>query len=140
MNEKGFTPDKPRIRLLLAEDHNILRQGMARLLEQEPDLEVVGEAADGLAAVRLAMKLHPDVVLMDLGLPRLDGVEATRAIHSSLPEVRVIGLSMYEEKERAQSMMKAGASVYLTKTGTAERLIDAIRDCVKTSKTMVAGG
>ncbi len=128
-----------RIRLLLAEDHTMLRQGMAKMLGQESDIEIVGEAPDGEAAVKLALRLRPDVVLMDVGMPRMDGLEATRVIRHDLPEVRVIGLSMYEEAERADAMLAAGASMYLTKTCLTQDLIAAIRSCAKT-KMMIATG
>ena len=126
---KISTPSK--IRLLLVEDHTILRQGMAQFLGQEPDIEIIGEASDGEAAVRLASQLHPDVVLMDLGMPKINGIEATRTIRHDMPQVRVIGLSMYEERESAEAMLAAGASMYLTKSGPAKDLIAAIRNCMK---------
>ena len=116
-----------RIRVLLVDDHEILRQGVARLLGQEPDMEVVGEACDGEEAVEMATRLRPHLILMDLSLPKITGIDATRMIRRVLPEVRVIGLSMFEEKERAHAMLAAGASAYLTKSGPAENLIATIR-------------
>lgn len=127
------------IRLLLAEDHTLLRRGMARFLGQEPDIEIVGEASDGEAAVRLASQLLPDIVIMDLGMPKMSGLEATRMIRHELPQVRVIGLSMYEEKERADAMLEAGASAYLTKTESAQQLIATIRSCVTTEMVLARG-
>lgn len=125
--------NQPKIRLMLAEDHTILRQGLARLLGQEADIEIVGEACNGEVAVKLAAQVHPDVILMDMGMPEMDGIEATRRIHANFPEVHIIGLSMYDEMERADVMLAAGASLYITKTGPAKDLIAAIRKCTKTS-------
>jgi CheY-like chemotaxis protein len=119
-----------RIRVLLADDHLVVRQGLARLLKAEPDIEVVGEASDGVVALELARQLLPDVVTMDVSMPRMDGIEATRILHAELPEVRVIGLSMFEEAERAAAMRQAGAVNYLPKNGPADALIQAIRACL----------
>lgn len=115
------------IRVLVADDHPITRQGIARLLEEEPDIEIVGEACDGREAVEMACLLHPDVVVMDVSMPRLSGVEATRQIKSTLPDVRVIGLSMYEEAEWAKAMCEAGALAYLHKSRQSGDLVTAIR-------------
>ncbi|RPI23458.1 MAG: PAS domain S-box protein [Acidobacteria bacterium] len=119
----------PKIRILLADDHAVVRQGLARLLSAEPDIQIVGEAADGRLAVQLAGKLRPDIVLMDVSMPGLDGLEATRMIRQEWPEVKVLGLSMFDEKERAEAMRAVGASAYLTKSGPAEELVAAIRSC-----------
>jgi CheY-like chemotaxis protein len=118
------------IRVMLVDDHAVMRQGLTRLLEAVPDIEVVGEAADGLEAVELARELAPDVVLMDLSLPKVNGIDATRMIHAARPEIRIIGLSMFEEPQQAQAMIDAGAVAYLTKSGPDESLIAAIRNCI----------
>jgi DNA-binding NarL/FixJ family response regulator len=120
-----------KIRLLLAEDHTILRQGLARILEQESDIEIVGEAENGEQAVRLATHVFPDVVLMDMSMPIMDGIEAAREIHRGLPDVRIIGLSMYEDEDCVEAMLAAGASLYLCNTGPSPALIQAIRSCAK---------
>ncbi len=119
-----------KIRVLLADDHAVMREGLNRLLVQEPDIEVIGEAADGFQAVELAASLSPDVILMDMSMPKLNGVEATRAIHSDHPDIRIIGLSMFEESERAQALREAGAVDYVTKSGPSSNLIAAIRACM----------
>ncbi len=117
----------PKIRILLADDHAVVRQGIGNMLSDEPDMEVVGSAADGQEAVELAARLLPDVVLMDMSMPKLNGVEATRIIHNEYPEIRIIGLSMFDEAERSQAMRDAGAVHYITKSGSAGALLDAIR-------------
>jgi PAS domain S-box-containing protein len=119
-----------RIRVLLADDHAIMRQGLASLLCAEPDIDVVGQASDGQEAVLLASQLLPDVILMDMSMPRLNGVEATRAIHENHPDIRIIALSMFDESEHAAAMRDAGATSYLTKSGPAAELIAGIRTCV----------
>jgi DNA-binding NarL/FixJ family response regulator len=115
------------IRVLLADDHPRVRRGLADLLAEHQDLEVVGEAADGEEAVDLALHCRPDVVLMDITMPRMDGLTATRRIVAELPQVRVIGLSMHEQDDLARAMHEAGAVAYLTKGGSAEALLAAIR-------------
>lgn len=121
------TSNDSRLRILLVDDHAIVRKGLLRLLEDQPDFVVVGEAEDGHAAVAMAHQLHPDVVLMDLAMPRMDGIEATRQITAELPDVRIIGLSMYDDEEKQQLMRDAGAEGYIAKGGPPEALFAAIR-------------
>ncbi len=120
-----------KIRVLLVDDHLILRQGLSRLLKSEADLEIVGEAADGETSIEMVRLLTPDVVLMDINMAGMNGVEATRLILAEFPKTIVIGLSMFEEQERAAEMRAAGASDYVTKSGKPESLIAAIRTCWK---------
>ena len=120
-----------KIRILLTDDHAVMREGLARLLGQETDFEVVGQASDGQEAVELAGKLLPDVILMDISMPRMSGVDATRVIHQRHTDIRIIGLSLYEEEERAKAMLDAGAVFYLTKSDPPADLRAAIRNCMK---------
>ncbi len=119
--------DGSKIRVLLADDHEILRQGLAVVLHEEPDIELVGEASDGQMAVEMARQLRPDVVVMDISMPRLNGIEATRQLSSEMPEIKIIGLSMHEERDMAVAMREAGAAAYLTKDAPSDLLVDAIR-------------
>jgi signal transduction histidine kinase len=121
------TRDAGKIRVLLADDHQVLREGLTRLLREQPDLELVGQAEDGRKAVELALRTRPDVVVMDVTMPVLSGIEATRRIVAALPGVRVIGLSMHEEEEMANAMLEAGAAAYLRKGGSSGPLIATIR-------------
>ncbi len=116
---------------MVVDDHAIVRQGIANLLAEETDIEVVGEAADGQEAVDKAAKLLPDVILMDVSMPKLNGIEATRAIRNEFSDIRIIGLSMFGDDERAQAMRDAGAVEYLTKSGQADALINVIRKSVQ---------
>jgi signal transduction histidine kinase/CheY-like chemotaxis protein len=118
------------IRVLIADDHALFRNGIDRLLKNEPGLEVVGHATDGQEATELAQQLKPDVILMDISMPRVNGIEATRLIHREYPDIRIIGLSMYEDEERGQAMRDAGASDYKTKGCVTSELISAIRGSV----------
>ena len=118
---------KPRIRVLLVDDHRVLREGIAGLLKQEPDIEVVGQASDGVCAIEMARSLHPDVILMDVTMPRMSGIEATRRICHEMPGVRVVGLSMHEDQEMGAAMRRAGAADYLVKDGPSHTLVSAIR-------------
>jgi DNA-binding NarL/FixJ family response regulator len=122
-----------KIRILLVDDHPIVRNMIANLLGDEPDMQVIGEAADGQNAVELAARLLPDVILMDMSLSKLNGVEATRIIHNDWPHIRIIGLSMFEDADTAQAMRDAGAADYLTKSGPVESLIDVIRKSIGAS-------
>jgi CheY-like chemotaxis protein len=120
-----------KIRILLVDDHPAMRDGLARLLDLEIDFEVVGQASDGQDAVKLAGTLSPDVILMDLSMPRMNGIDATRVIHEQYPDIRIIGLSLYQEEERAQAMLDSGAVLYLTKTCAPAELKTAIRSSVR---------
>jgi len=111
---------------LLAEDQTILRESLRSLIENHPDLEVVGEAGDGEEAVRQAKALRPDIVVMDVSMPKLDGVEATRAIKRACPEVKVLALTVHETKARIRQVLQAGASGYVVKRSAAEELIQAL--------------
>jgi len=114
------------MRLVLCDDHRMMRDGLRVILENA-GLEVVGEAADGREAVQLAEKLLPDVVVMDIVMPELNGVDATRAIHARCPEVKVIGLSMTAEPRYVETLLAAGAAGYLLKSSAAEELIEAVQ-------------
>ena len=122
-------PGRQKIRVLLADDHQMLRQGLAELLCCHSDIEVVGEAANGLQAVELVRQLQPDVVVMDVSMPRQSGIEATRELTRVAPHVRVIGLSIHPEADMASAMRQAGAAGYLSKDGPVEALVAAIRSC-----------
>jgi signal transduction histidine kinase/ActR/RegA family two-component response regulator len=113
-------------RVLIADDHRIMRQGLVNLIAGQPNIQVVGEAADGQQALELVEKLHPDVVVMDVSMPVMDGVEATRRIKAELPEVRVIGLSMHEDEHITKSMHEAGAEAFVSKAASWAELLKAI--------------
>ncbi len=115
------------IRLVLAEDHLVVRNGLCAMLSMYPDIEVAGEASNGEEAVALARKIRPDLILMDIDMPRMNGVEATRVINSELPDIRIVGLSMYEAADQAKAMKQAGASEYLCKSSRPDILLAAIR-------------
>lgn len=120
-------PGKRRVRVLLADDHKMFREGLATLLREQGDIEVVAQAADGAAAVELAHRTRPHVVVMDVTMPRLNGIEATRRIRRDLPEVRVIGLSMHDDQGMVAAMHDAGAADYIPKGSPSDALIAAIR-------------
>lgn len=113
--------------MLLVEDHQIVREGTRQLLELHPDMHIVGEASDGLEAVNLAGVLQPDVIVMDVRLPKLNGVEATRAITTRHPKIKVLILSAYEDDSYIFPLLDAGASGYLLKTSSSTELASAIR-------------
>src|SRR6266852_1136755 len=115
------------IRILLADDHVVMRSGLRLLLERQPNLEVVGEAADGQEAVRLAAAENPEVVIMDIAMPHLNGVEATRQIVTRNPETAVVILSMHSDESYVLRSLKAGARAYLLKDSAEADLIAAIR-------------
>lgn len=114
--------------MLLADDHPVLRNTLAALLSEQPDIEVVGQSGDGQEAVELVRQLQPDIVLMDITMPKLNGIDATRMITSEFPNVRVIGLSMHEEVGMARALMRAGAVGYLCKDSQPEVLFDTLRN------------
>ncbi len=115
------------IRILLADDHTMLRQGTAELLHREPDIEVVGQVENGLQAVEMARQLKPDIVVMDIRMPVLSGIEATRRIRESLPEVQVLVLTAHDDDQYIFSLLQAGASGYLLKSAPILDLIQAVR-------------
>lgn len=115
------------IRILLADDHTILRDGIRNLLDEEADMEVVGEAEDGREAVRLACELKPAVVVMDVAMPLLNGVEATRQIKRDCPECQVLMLTMHDDEEYIRQVLAAGALGYVLKYAAASELFGAIR-------------
>jgi PAS domain S-box-containing protein len=123
---EAIPPTAGVTRVLLADDHPALRRGLMELLSERPDIQVVGEADDGEKAIEMALRTQPDVILMDVSMPRLSGVEATRRIKAQMPQVRVIGLSMYDHGEIPAAMHAAGVDLYLSKNAAADTLIDAV--------------
>jgi two-component system response regulator NreC len=115
------------LKVLLVEDHVIVRQGIKALLDEEPDITIVGEAGDGSEGLLLAQKLKPDIVLMDVSLPALDGIQVTRQICDRMPEVRVLMLSMHDNEEYVFRALQAGACGYVLKQSTSTELVLAIR-------------
>ena len=116
-----------KIRVLLADDHAILRDGIRALLEDEPEMEIIGEAENGLDVVRMVDQLKPDIVLMDIGMPRLNGLEATRQILNLSPTTRVLILTMHDNEEYIRQVLAAGALGYILKDAAARELIQAIK-------------
>jgi len=116
-----------KIKVLLVDDHTIVREGISTLLELSPQIEVVGEAANGREALDLIKKLKPDVVLMDLAMPIMGGLEATRNICQEFPEVKVLILTQYEDKEHVFAILEAGARGFLNKSAASSELVSAIR-------------
>lgn len=121
-------PDEHRrIRILIVDDHELLCEALANLLEGEPDFAVAGQAHDGREAVKLALEQKPDVILMDISMPEVSGIEATAEIKRREPDIRIIGLSMHKEAAMQRKMLDAGACAYLTKGGSSEELIETVR-------------
>jgi two-component system, NarL family, response regulator LiaR len=118
---------KKRVKVLIADDQTLFREGIKDLLENEKSVEVIGEAADGSEVVRLAKKLRPDVILMDIKLPHLDGVSATRLIRKELPNTNVLILSSYEDEAHVMESIQAGANGYLSKMLPAAELVNALK-------------
>jgi CheY-like chemotaxis protein len=115
-----------RWRVVVADDHDIVREGIIALLQDHPRIEVVGEACDGRTAIAMADQLQPDVMVMDINMPEVNGIEATHRISANSPRIRIIGLSMHEDGEAKRRMLEAGASAYVAKAGAYEDLIGAI--------------
>jgi len=119
------------IRILLAEDHTIVRQGLARLLMDQPDIEVVGEATDGRSAIEKALELKPDVVIMDIAMPFMNGIEAAKRIRKQLPTIKILILSMYSQEHYVHELLEAGISGYLLKDSSGGDIIKAIHAAMK---------
>jgi DNA-binding NarL/FixJ family response regulator len=115
------------IRVLIADDHALVREGTRRMLEQESDMQVVGEAGDGEETVKLACELKPDVAIVDISMPRLDGIEATRQIKERCPSVTILILSAHDDDQFIFSLLEAGAAGYLLKSIRSRELVDAVR-------------
>jgi len=115
------------IRVLIADDHALVREGTRRMLEQEVDMEVVGEAGDGEETVKLACELKPDVAIVDIAMPKLDGIEATKQIKERCPSVTILILSAYDDDQFIFSLLEAGAAGYLLKSVRSRELVDAVR-------------
>lgn len=117
---------KPNVRVLIADDHNLVRAGIAALLHQDPQISIVGEAADGKEAVEKAQTLSPHIVLLDIAMPVIDGIEATRSIVRRCPDVSVIVLTQHDSEEYIRRMVEVGAKGYLLKSSLAQDLLTAI--------------
>jgi two-component system response regulator NreC len=119
------------IRILLADDHGILRAGLRSLLHPEPDLEVVGEASDGAQALQFATQLHPDLIIMDISMPMMGGIEALEALRERLPEIKVLMLTVHEDESLLRKAILAGASGYVPKRAVEAELTSAIRTVMR---------
>ncbi len=128
-----------KYRILLVEDQTILREGLRSLLSFQNDLEIVGEAGDGLEAIRLVDKLKPDLVLMDLSMPRMSGVEATREIKKKWPNLKILALTVNDTEEYIQATLKAGAEGYVLKESNRDELLQAIKSVLSGKRVLSPG-
>lgn len=119
------------IRLMLVDDHQVIRTGLKSFLQTQPDLEVVAEASNGREAIMLALETRPDIVIMDISMPEMDGLEATRQLKEKWPQVTVLALTVHEDKFYFMKMLEAGASGYLTKQAASDELVQAIHTVAK---------
>jgi NarL family two-component system response regulator LiaR len=126
----------PLIRVMLVDDHNVVRSGLATFLKAYDDLELIGEARNGLEAIHLCQKKQPDVILMDLIMPEMDGIAATKAILADFPQVKIIAMTSFEDQELVQGVLSAGAISYLIKNVTSDELARAIRDAASGRSTL----
>lgn len=115
-----------KIKIVIADDHKIMREGLKALIEKQPDMEVAAEAQDGLTTTKLARKLMPQVIIMDIGMPEMNGIDATRQIVSENKDIKIIALSMHSDRRFVLEMLKAGASGYLLKDSAFEELVNAV--------------
>ena len=118
---------KNEIHVVVVDDHEMVRRGLAAILKVTPDIKLVGEASDGVQALQICAQTHPDVVLMDLIMPHMDGIEATRRIRAQFPEIQVIALTSFSEKELVQDALRQGAISFLLKNVTGDELATAVR-------------
>ena len=128
--------DRKRIRLMIVDDHAVVRSGLSAFLLAYEDLKLVGEARDGEEGVRLCLQIQPDVVLMDLVMPVMDGITATKAIKERCPNTQVVALTSFGEEERVQAVLRAGAIGYLLKNVSAQELVTAIRNAAAGRPTL----
>ena len=128
--------DAQNIRVMLVDDHNVVRSGLATFLRAYEDLELVAEARNGLEAIRYCREKQPDVILMDLMMPEMDGIQATRAILAEHPATKIIAMTSFEDQELVQGVLAAGAISYLIKNVTSDELAKAIRDAVSGRSTL----
>ena len=119
-----------KIKIVLADDHKIVREGLKNLLDKEWDIEIIGEADNGRAALQIVQNLDPDIIIMDIGMPQLNGIEAAKRIKEISPEIKIIALSMHSDKQFVTGMLQAGSSGYLLKDCAVDELVDAIRTVV----------
>jgi DNA-binding NarL/FixJ family response regulator len=127
---------KKSIKIVLADDHTIVRQGMAKLLDEQSDLQVVGEATNGQAVIDMAIELEPDIIVMDIAMPRLNGIEAAKRVRKALPKCKIIILSMYSHEHYIHQLMETGISGYLLKDSSGQDIIKAIRAALKNKTSM----
>src|SRR5512135_3309180 len=128
-----------KTRILIADDHDVVRSGLRMLLRSWPDFSIVAEAADGEEAVELAAKHKPDVVFMDISMPVLGGIEATKKIKEDNPDARVIILTVHEDEEYVHQMLRAGASGYLLKNASKKDIFDAVQSALSGERFFSAG-
>ncbi|HKL32533.1 MAG TPA: response regulator transcription factor [Tangfeifania sp.] len=122
------------IKVLIADDHQLFREGLVNLISSAPDIEVIAEAKDGKEATEKTKQLNPDVVLIDIGMPEMNGIEATRILKKQQPQVKVIAVSMHSDRQFVKGILEAGADGYLLKNCTYRQLIDAIKSVVEGKK------
>ncbi len=118
-----------KLRVLLADDHMIVREGLKTLINGQPDMQVVGEAVNGREALKCAIELSPDLVVMDISMPEMNGVEATERLRKECPQIKIIALTIYEDISYLRQLLKAGASGYVIKRAVVEELVHAVRTC-----------